>query len=300
MLNAGTVVTDDVLKVIEGVELHGQINVSDDHLLANVRSAIRRPYPQVRRDAVKRDRICLVGSGPSLADTEQALVDLLFAGRTKAGQPATRLVTVNGAYHWCLERHLQPSIQIVMDARATNARFLEPAIPNCTYLLASQCAPETWDAVEGRPDVWMFHAANAMEGALRELLDAHFLGQWQPIGGGTTVGTRAIMLLRILGYLTFDLFGMDSCWLGDVHHAMDQPENAHDARMPFQIHPSGEPEKARTFWCSPWHVKQAEDFLQLIRINGDAFQLQVHGDGLLAYILSIGADCVLEDSRKGA
>jgi hypothetical protein len=283
MINAGCVVPeDDTLTVLEGVTLQGQVNVSDDVLLANIRSAIRRPYPQIKPQAPSPDRVVLVGGGPSLKDTADELVELVRAG--------AKLVTVNGAYQWCLDRNLTPSTQIVMDARPSNARFVSPALPLCRYLIASQCAPETWDAVDGRPHVWMFHAAAGGDGAMKELLDRHYLGQWFGVGGGVTVISRAIMLLRALGYLRFDLFGVDSCFMGDAHHAYAQPENEADKAYTFTASPADAPHLARVFHCAPWHVKQLECLLQLIKINGDHFQLCVHGDGLLAYALRTSAE----------
>jgi hypothetical protein len=283
MINAGNVIPEDAqqLTVLEGVALQGQVNVSDETLLANVALAIRRPYPQIRPQSPNGDRVVLVGGGPSLNDTEAELVDLVRAG--------AKLVTVNGAYQWCLERNLEPKTQIVMDARPTNARFLSPALPHCRYMLASQCAPETWEAVAGRPHVWMFHAAAGGDGALKDLLDRHYLGQWFGVGGGVTVVSRAIMMLRALGYLRFDLFGVDSCFMGDQHHAYAQAENEVDKAYRFTVTPEGAPDLARDFWCAPWHVKQFEDMLQMIRINGEHFQLHVHGDGLLAYALRTSA-----------
>lgn len=280
MINATDAAAPE-LNVLEGVTLQGRVNVEDEVILQNVRHAMRLPYPQVRPQPVNENRVALVGGGPSLKDTEGELVALL--------QEGAKLVTLNGAYQWCLERNLFPKTQIVMDARPTNARFLNPAIPHCNYLLASQCAPETWAAVEGRPNVWMFHAASGADGPMRDLLDAHYLGQWFGVGGGTTVGTRAISVLRTLGYVRFDLFGIDSCFLNGDHHAYHQPENARDQPIEMRVEPTGEPDHAQVFRCATWHVKQFEDFLQMIRVNGEHFLLNVHGSGLLAYALSCGA-----------
>lgn len=289
MINEANTVSDGVLKVIDGVEMSGKVNVDDEQLLANIRSAVRRPHPQVKPQGANYDRIALVGGGPSLKDTEGELVELIKQG--------AKLVTMNGAYQWCIERNLFPKSQIVMDARPSNARFLNPEIPGCRYVLASQCAPETWDAVEGRSDVWMFHAASGVTGDLKDFLDAHYLGQWFGVGGGVTVATRAIGLLRTLGYMRFDLFGVDSCWMDGAHHAFDQVENQHDKVYKFLAAPSDDLTLGREFYCSPWHVKQFEDFLQLIRVNGQHFLLNVHGDGLLAYALRVNAElqlCVTE------
>lgn len=280
MLNASATI-EERPAVLSGIELYGQVNVSDDTLLDNVRSAIRRPYPQIRPQAPNYDRIALVGGGPSLKDTEGELFDLI--------QQGAKLVTVNGAYHWCLAHNLIPRVQIVMDARPSNARFLEPAVPGCRYLLASQCAPEVWDAVADREEVWIFHAVGP-DSAMNTLLDEFYLGQWFGVGGGVTVTTRAISLLRTLGYLRFDLFGVDSCFMGDQHHAYAQPENEADRAFAFTVHPDDRPDLARTFHCAPWHVKQLECLLQMIQVNGDHFLLNVHGDGLFAYALRTQAD----------
>lgn len=288
MLNAGCTVDDKTLKVLdyanpelEAAMSRGVVNVEDDQILEHIKSSILRGYPQMRPEPPKDDEICLVGGGPSLADTEHELRDLMYAG--------AKIVTVNGAYQWCLAHNFFPSMQIVLDARASNARFVSPAIPRCAYVLASQCAPETWDAVAGRQNVWVFHASAGITGPVRELLDAHYVKQWYGVGGGVTVATRAINLLRMVGYLRFHLFGIDSCWLQGKHHAYDQPENADDKRLTLTLSLTDDPSTTRAFIVSPWQLKQAEDFLQIIKVNGEHFVLSVHGYGLIAYMLKIGA-----------
>lgn len=275
-----------MLQVLEGVELHGCVNTDDETLRDHIKSAIRRGLPQIRRQAVNGERVCLIGGGPSLEPTLPELRQAIFEG--------AKVVTVNGAYHWCIERNIHPSMQIVMDARPTNTRFVEPAIPNCHYVLASQCHPSLFDAVQDREHTWIFHAvADPDAKPERSILDAYYLGNWEGIAGGTTVVSRAIGLLRTLGYLSYDLFGVDSCFIDGQGHAYAQPENTRDRRMTFTAHPTGHPDKARTFVCAPWHVKQAEDFLQFIRFAGNHFRLNVHGDGLIAYMMRTAADVVL-------
>jgi hypothetical protein len=273
-----------VFRVLEGIEFHGQVNTPDASLLAHIRHSIRLGYPQVKPQAPQPDRVVLVGGGPSLLDTFDELRALYYEG--------AKLVTVNGSYQWCLERNLRPSAQILLDARASNARFVEPAVPNCRYLLASQCHPDTWRAVEGR-DVWIWHAVGP-DAEVEAAMNAYYAGRWMSIGhgpvGGTTVGIRAIALLRTLGFLRFDLFGFDSCYLGGLGHAYAQPENAHDRPYRFAAHPAGHPEQARVFYCAPWQAKQLEDFLQMIRAKGSDFLLNVHGDGLLAFALRSSAE----------
>jgi hypothetical protein len=196
-----------------------------------------------------------------------------------------------------LERNYRPSAQIVLDARASNARFVDPAIPQCKYLLSSQCHPDTWARLEGREHVWIWHSGSGA-GAQKDLLDAYYCGQWAVTAGGTTVAMRALHLLRALGYIRMDLFGIDSCYLGDAHHAYAQPENDKDGRLKLTINPSWNPQEKQTFYCAPWHIKQLEDFLQTVRINGEHFLLNIHGNGLLAFAL--GAGSAVEWSQDAA
>lgn len=295
MLNAGSIIDSADVKTIDGMELYGTVNVTDDALLENVRSAIRRGHPQFHPKAANYERIALVGGGPSLEATLPDIVELVHEG--------AKVVTLNGAYHWALERHLHPSIQLVMDARPHNARFVQPFIPRCHYWLASQCAPEVWDAVAEYPEqvhpvtgqhvggVAIFHAMAEAEGPMRDLLDAYYRKQWFGVFGGTTVAIRAINLLAMAGFCSFDLFGVDSCFMDGKGHAYAQPENDRDRRLPFKVEPAGRPDLAKTFWCAPWHVKQAENLLELIKVNGANFTITVHPvepcaqQGLLAYML---------------
>jgi hypothetical protein len=278
-----TAENSDRLKVIDGIDLSiGTINTSDERLLANIAHSIRLGYPQLRPQGAQMERVCLVGGGPSLDDTFDELRDLYFAG--------AKVVTVNGAYEWCIDRNIRPSAQIMLDARPENARFVQTAMPQCKYLIASQCAPETWAAVAGRPDVWIWHAVAHDNVTAKPVLDAFYLGQWMPTPGGTTVVMRALSILTAIGYRRYDLFGVDSCVMGSKHHAYVQPENEADRAYPFVCYPTGHPEQARTFMCTPWHAKQLECFLQTIRINGHQFLLNVHGDGLLAFALKASAD----------
>jgi hypothetical protein len=277
--------TTSQVPAMEGVTLTGELNTADDRIRQNIEHSIRLGHPQVWMLPPNHHQAALVGGGPSLDSTLDELRDLVYRG--------TKLVTMNGAYGWAIDHGLKPDAQVVMDARVFNSRFVNPAIPGCRYYLASQCAPETWAAVDGRPLVAIFHAT-APDSEYKGLLDAYYAGQWQGIAGGTTVASRAIGLFRWMGFLRFHLFGVDSCFMDGRGHAYEQPENEQDATVLVRANPKDAPEMARTFVCSPWHLKQVEDFLEFIRAVPDAFLLNVHGDGLLAFTIRSFAELSVE------
>ena len=258
---------------------NGVMNTEEEILLNNVGYSIRQGHQQWCPGPMRPERVCLVGSGPSLKDTEEELRQLVWEGAI--------LVTLNGAYHWCIDHGLRPQTQIVMDARPSNARFVMPAVPRCNYVIASQCAPSMWANLVNRPHTWIFHAVTRSEDAMTDVLDTYYLKKWIPVGGGTTAATRAINLLRIAGYLRYDLFGIDCCWFGNTHHAMPQPENEKDTCLTVKIGAQGRPDTMREFRCSPWQLKQAEDLMTIMYVNGKHFMLTSHGDGMFTHLLQI-------------
>jgi len=285
------------LQVLEGIDLTtGKLNTSHDKIQANIRASIRRGHPQVQPSALKPDVVCLVGGGPSLNDTEDELRQLIFEGAL--------VVTVNGSYSWCIERNIRPSAQVIIDARAFNARFANPIVPKCRYYIGSQAHPDVWDAVEGREFVGIFHCVGPKkqdeeEDHFRSILDAYYRTHWIGVAGGTTVTTRALGLLRTLGYMRFHLFGVDSCFMGDAHHAYDQPENQEATRV-AKVGPTDRPDLSREFRVTRWHLKQFEDCLKFFHSSGNKFLINVHGDGLLAYSLRTNAQVAIEERDKEA
>ncbi|HET7377390.1 MAG TPA: 6-hydroxymethylpterin diphosphokinase MptE-like protein [Anaerolineae bacterium] len=255
-------------------------NVTDDVILQQVARNIKRRLPQAKPYLSNDVEVALVCGGPSLAQTELELVQAWWNG--------AKVVCVNGSYQWCIERNIKPSAVVMLDAREFNKRFVATAVPGCRYLLASQCHPASFDLVEGR-DVTIWHACSAGKPEL-DLLKAHYGEECYPVTLGTTVAIRAISLLRMLGFQSFDIFGLDSCWLGDRHHAYAQNENDNDKYIETWLRPRGRDDLAQRFYCAPWMMQQAEDFQRLIVERGDRFRLHVRGDGLIATMMKIAAE----------
>lgn len=262
-------------------------NTSDEVLLAQVAQNIRRGLPQAFPHQPNDKTAILVCGGPSLATTEKELAKAVWAGG--------KIFAVNGAYQWCIDHNLRPSAAIMLDAREFNSRFLREPVEGCKYMLASECHPSTFDVCRGR-DILLWHACSAGDAGY-EVLKEYYFGRVHPVTLGTTVGIRAISLLRLLGFQLIDIFGLDSCWLDDAHHAYPQPENT-DLRIPVWLRPQDRDDKASRFECAPWHMKQFEDFLQLIRERGDMFQLSVRGPGLIATALRTGFEIFTDDGAS--
>ena len=257
-----------------------RVNTPDERILENINSSIRRQLPQFDTYPEQRGAICIVGGGWSLDETKDELLETCW-------YQGTSIIALNGAGKWLMERNIRPAIQMVLDARPENAEFITD-IPGCKYLIASQCAPETFDACEGK-EVYIFHASGEES---RQTLDDYYKGHWVNVIGGSTVGMRSIALAHMMGFRFMHLFGFDSCYAPDGrHHAYPQEMNETEGsgRMYWALTNKDKTE-GREFRCSTWQASQAQNFRDFLAANGKHFRLQIHGDGLLAYTLKTGAE----------
>lgn len=259
-----------------------KLNVDPSIIPDHIRANVKRFLPQLSPHQPNTVHIALVGGGWSLNDPEvyEELRAVYFLG--------TKLVALNGAANWLMERNLRPSLHLVMDAREANLPFVEKAVPGCKYMLASQCHPKMFDACEGR-DVTIFHVISGNSEEETQILDDHYMKRWMVVPGAGTIGIVGIMLCRILGFRFQHMFGIDSCYAPDGrHHAYEQKINDDEGSAPFWC-------AGRKFRCSAWQASQANNFLQVIKHHGQELQISVHGDGVLAHMVRTGASLLKEE-----
>ncbi len=254
-------------EIVKTGKLNTDEAVVDAQIAENVRAGWLQAMPHDRQD---REVVFLAG-GPSMAECIDEIRKLRAEGAC--------LVTCNGSYKWAIDQGLSISAQIVLDARAFNARFTRPVIDHCKYLIASQAHPSTLEGLpHDRTLLWHSCLSDENEKLIREIT-----GQFFPVPGGSTVVLRAIPLLRLLGYWRIHLFGFDSCVKSDgTHHAYAQAENDNEVLIPVTC-------GGRTFQCTPWMCSQASELRELCKFMGDEVELAVYGDGLIAAMIKSGA-----------
>ena len=269
-----------------------QLNTPESQILGQVRMNILRPLPQLNHYPQQPDtEIAIVGGGWSLADTVEELHEL--------NAKRVPILAVNGAGNYCVKNHIQPQILMVLDAREENLAFVEDPIPGCKYFLASQCHPSLFEACEDR-DTYIYHVLTFRE-VEYSILYAHYGESFRCVPGGSTVGLRAISVAHMLGWRLMHLFGFDSCYAPDGrHHAYEQKWNDGEgvADMWAELKTAAGTDAVQKFRCSSWQAYQVEQFFSFMKRNGDQFQLNLHGQGLLATMMQTGAQIHLEKVKE--
>ena len=258
----------DVWKIggLSRADLDVVCNTEWEVYMANVRASCARDIPWLEFADAHEKQVAIVGGAPSVTNAIREL-----RHRQSIGQ---EIWALNGAFSWLKRNGVQPTAHFIVDARVENLEFLWPE--SCVkYYLASQCHQALFDALAGY-DVTVIHM---LTDGMEEYLTA--LDTRKPthlLGGGTTVGMKAMLVAHETGYRKIHLYGMDSSYAADEHHAYEQKLND-GARLLDVV--CGD----RKFKCAPWMVTQANDFIALSEylIRDDTI-ITVNGDGLLPHI----------------
>jgi hypothetical protein len=233
--------------------------LSWDERLKNVIHAMSLGLPELEVRAEKEGHLTLACYGPSLKRT--------FRDMTGP------VLSVSGAHDFLIENGRVPKYHVEADPRPHKAGMLTKANDQTEYLIASACHPSVFETLKGR-NVKVFHYENGPESQWWHASNAPHTPL---IGGGSTVGLRALEVAHVLGYRSLDVHGMDSCfdsptsqWAGK-HTGI--PKNA------FQV----KTETGKQFWTSSLMVQAARECCAFV-LNHD-IKIRFRGNGMIREML---------------
>jgi uncharacterized Rossmann fold enzyme len=247
-------------------ELDSFCNTETTKVNANIVYSVSLGLPALEPKPDHSGHVCIVGGGPSLPDSLTEIKAMLGFGH--------KVWALNNTHDWLIDRGIIPDACVFLDARPENAAFAKRARNDVLYYVASQCDKSMFEALSGK-SVATYH--NATEGA-QETLEPITTGDLHLLGGGTTVGMKAIVIARFIGFKNFHLYGFDSSYREPEGHAYPQPINDNDRALDIVC-------EGRKFKCAPWMVTQANDFIELANmlVEQDCL-ITVGGDGLIPYV----------------
>lgn len=254
------------------LEFTNQANTEEDKLIKNIHHANGLGLPTLKLQDPHERHAVVVGGGPSL---KNFLKDIQT--RKEHGQ---EIFALNNSWQYLEENGITPDFHVMLDARPGNVAFV-PKTGSCYY--ASQCDPKVWE-IAPNPTLW--NHANAMS-------VTNAAGPF--VAGGGTVGLSALSICAMLGYRQIHIYGFDSSYDDDRHHAYDQDLNDNEKTLTVTV---GDEE----FHTAPWMAEQAVQFSELApQLNSMGCILTVHGHGLLPYMAATGIRTSSDaDLRAGA
>lgn len=249
--------------------------------LANVRSSLDRGLPCINATVPPHDgTMLIVGTGPSLAGQLDRL-------REAPGY----IMALNEAHDYLVERGITPHGWNFSEVSPWDKNLITKDAPGCRYFVASQCAPQIFDALKDR-DVMVWHAWQDIgEGPLiAKALDADA----KLIGGGGPF-LRALCLGMALGYRKFESFGVDGSYEANSHVAYQEERDDWNGEAHLDVTCYG-----RTFKTVGYLARLGHDWIDFLKRHGHGFDLKMHGDGLMQHIYRIHQFNQLASARAAA
>lgn len=219
-----------------------------------IRESLASGLPDVRQEPEHDRRMVLACAGPSLADS--------WEGRSDGD-----VWCVGGVHDWLLDRGTIPYAWAACDPLPSIAQYAQRPQEGVRYYLASMCDPLLFQALEGF-DVRIWHSE--VRAGTREVLEAS--GRpWTLVGGGSSIGTRALFLGYVLGYRTFEVHGMDGSSRDGRTHASKSASVYHP---PISLQVNG-----REFMVPTNMAAQVQDVEKILATH--KLNIDFRGDGII-------------------
>lgn len=251
-------------------------NTTDKQLLENIRVNSLANKNWLKLNDAHDGIAVLCGSAPSLADTLDEIRDRASRGET--------IFALNAAAGFLSDHGIHPDYQAIADARDATADLIGPA---ASHLFASQASPLCF---ERKPDAILWHMIiDGIDNVLPEYNDDYCL-----VGGGSSIGCTAMYLAFAMGFRRFALYGYDSSYRGDHHHAMPQALNDGEAVITMSF-------KGVEYQLSLTMRGQCKTFFGAAKhLQNQGCTIEMHGDGILPAMWRAGFDGLDEQQKYEA
>lgn len=253
------------------VDAQGRI----EHITSALDSGLESFGPSPPHDK----EICVVGSGPSVRSQLRKIRNLRKQG--------AMILAIKGAHDFLLKNNIMPHAAVAVDPQPHIVRCFRRKLPKGelnrpSYLIASQCCPEVFDYLSDQHVILWHLLADSSAKLLK--------GQLQ-IGGGSTSGSRGIVLGWMMGFRKFHLFGFDSCLQGQGDKKLRKitGEMWGGKRKDGKIETIMELVcEGNTYYADPAMAAQANEIQDVIRmLEGSMFK--AYGKGLIQEIFKANA-----------
>jgi hypothetical protein len=247
---------------------------------ANMKHAFQRGLPEVtvlKQCEAGHDAI-VIGGGPSIQGEVETIRNLILRGCV--------VVTCERMYAWCLLHGIIPDYVVTMDASDDVVQAFDDLQPGSTHLVASQCLPEVFDALDGEKVYLYSTPQTGIE--VSEFWEMGDYPSVTVINGGGSVVLCSMSLAMTLGMRSLHIFGFD-CHVTAGRYAKGIVGVGQTEQLMIQAHIEN-----RTYLTTVPYLCFAQQFFEIkylaTQLN-ECDKFKVYGDSLVTAMSreSIGA-----------
>lgn len=245
--------------------------VDNSEILNNIDHATRIDRKWLPICKMHNKKCVIVAAGPSYLENIDEIRDL-------SNNPDYAVFCVKSNYKSMLAHNINIHGVVLLDPRNHVQHFLEPIRDDIYYYIATMCHPSTSELFNEAKNAYFWHAlvgAGEQEYIGKLITEEKRNVATNLIVGGSTATMRAIFVAYMLGFRSFIMYGVDSCFW--------EPQNmAHVDNM-------GQP----YFWnvsvggnrylTSLQLYSQAQEFGKLLEglATTNTFDIEVRGRGII-------------------
>ena len=273
MLNTETTPTAvNVFHPIDGIET--ATAVAYDDILSNIKNNVKtygslmprlHKLPEFHKVKGKDKPIAIVGGGPTI----KHYIDDIRQYRT--------VMAAGSCHDYLRENNINITYTAVCDPDPIVMKYLQKPDTETKYLLASGCDSAVYEHLKDHQRVmWHCHSDTYKPDEIEP--------EYQGVGGGCTVGLRALNIAILLGYSNVHLFGMDSC-MGESSHAYEAEDVGKIYDIAASVNKTTAPTKSKVWKVAGYQLAQAYQFIDFYSKWHMYFTPTIFGDSLLADIM---------------
>ena len=205
--------------------------------------------------------------------------------RKKSKDDRYRIFCSNLTHDWLISNGIIPHYQFIIDPKPSKIDDVQNPHKDVHYLISVTCDPSVFKALEGHKISRVFSVTGLGDPSDMMVIKALF--PYQDIAylfGGSMAGLRAMSLANIMGYLTVEFYGFDSCYF-DTDETGKPIYYSYDKKRSENI-VECQTEDGRLFLSSPVFASQAEQFLKW-KHRYEWIDFIIHGDSFTKAINDI-------------
>lgn len=241
-----------------------------DQIVQNIKENVKLNFREIHDCSEWRERvpIAIVGGGPSLRTEIHKLKDFKY------------IIAAGSVHDYLVVNKIIPTWTALCDPDPIILNYIRHLPKETKFLVASQCDPMVYKHLSNRgADIIKWHLYG-------EDYDMGIYGENTfAVGGGCTIGTRAMIIAMCFGFFNLHLFGMDTCLNKDEHHAYEWSDATQE-----KIYDSQEiyfEKDGPRFEVAGYHLGQLFDLKTILKQFGNRLNITVYGDSLLSYFMEL-------------